>query len=149
MINYKMNDLFTKFCFLVRTLCKIRGHDYPTIDLDKLLIYDLDVIKDNWFPRGLHFNLPIEDTTLNSKMERWVTMYQLLHNLNDTCYRYDRLLDEITTFEEFIELSYYIITKGDEQYSDELLNKYLNKDRIIKRNNLIKDELIQVTHKIF
>ncbi len=113
---------------------------------------------DNYFPIAarVYFNLPIDDYSLSPKMKRWVTMYELINHRTTNDINWLILMDEITTFDDFIDLSYYIIQEENNQHQqvnfNEALELYLKKDinrqRIIRRNMIIKDELFQVTHQI-
>ncbi len=108
----------------------------------------------------MDFKLPIDDYSLTPKMKRLFTILQVASDSSQGRFFYYNssiiglIRDEFNTndINEQLDLVYYMYSKPRTVFSKELIDSYLqkdiNKERIIKRNMLIKDELIQESHKI-
>ncbi len=155
------NEQFIRFKYIIRNAFK----DPIILNVDFLYDNKRDFII-YWFPSKYvgptNFHLPIDDYSISPKMKKWITLYQILQLTKDEDMMMKSqkwtelnsiLINEID-IDEFIALWAYIYANKLQQKKiiTNELNNFLtidiNKERIIKRTKIFKDELIQETHKI-
>ncbi len=97
--------------------------------------------------------LPIDDYSLSPKMKRLLTLYQLIMDSSmsnqNPYWRLNR--PEFNILHDLIEVMYYLChhIRPNLNFSEEKIDFYMktdiNKERIIKRTKIFKEELMQVT----